>query len=251
MDAYKEEQRHKQFFCDMLQHKPVAEEFLQLCLDKDLQGYVDWDTLVLHEAPLSSQEQGERFAHVLYKAQTKDGRSTLYFILNHLREPEPALHLSTIKYALSVLEENVNVQQNPPQLIQLTAYNGLEHPYPHARTYYAYFQDEELAREVHLQGPIIIDTPENPYPYPRTVFDYFADRELATKVFFEAHRIIDFRDYTDEVLSSHPHVGALGLAMKHADDTALSEWMQSNKEITQKLKTGEYADQVWQYLLSS
>ncbi len=249
MDTNTKQRRHKQFFCDLLQHKPVAEEFLQLCLKQEIQAYVDWNTLALHAPPLSSAEKGTRYAHVLYGAQTMDDRSTLYFILNHLYEPDPALHLSTLKYAISVLEENIG--KNPPQLVQLTAYNGLEHPYPHPRTYFECFQSPELAREMHLRGPIIIDTPENPYPHERTVFDYYDDRELATKVFFEAHRIIDFRDYTDEELAGHQHVGALGLAMKHANDAALSGWMKANQAITQKLKTGPYADQVWQYLLSS
>ena len=250
MSTKREEQQHKQFFCDMMHYREVAKEFLQCYLNEEIQVYVDWKSLVPHEKPLYSKET-ERYAHVLYRANTKDERSTLYFILNHLYIPDPCLHLNALGYVLTFLEENM--ERNPAHIIQFTTYNGLAYPYPHPKTYYECFQSPELARELHLHGPIIVDTPENPYPssYPRTVFDYYEDRELATKVFFEAHRIIDFRDYTDEVLLSHPHLSALSLAMKHVHDPALSDWIKTNQKTVQKLKESQYADQTWQYLLSS
>lgn len=243
------EQRHRAFFCYMLQHPEVVQEFVQLALDQEVQTCVDWETLALHQAPLCDEDTKGVCAHIVYKVMTKDRRTTLVFLLGHMWEPDRLLHVHTLKYVTKTLEEQAD--NKPPLLIRLTLYNGEVYPYPHPKTFFECFENPALARMVHMHGPIIVDTPENPYPYPRTIFDYYEDTNLARKVFYDAHRLIDFRDYSDQELLTYEHASVLALAMKHVNDPALSDWMKANEAIVKKLKASPYAERVWEYLLSA
>ena len=212
----KRDQPHDRYFKDLLEDIDIAKEFLLTYLDQAISKQIDWPTLAPYDVSLIGADNKQRYADVVYRAQTKKpSKTAVFFVLNHQRKADKLLPIRSLEYVLGTLKKTIKQGLvKPGFIVHMTWYNG--------------------------QG--------KPYPYARSIFDYFADKELAKQLLYSAHQIITPAEVSDEELARHEKMAILGLFMKYGDDAQLLKWLEAHPQVASKLAEHKYIERSLEYV---
>jgi predicted transposase YdaD len=123
---------HDEFVKHMLFDTPVARDFFENNLSKEMLSQMCLSTMILTPGTFVDSELNMRHTDILYKVALKTGsEGYIYLLVEHQSSPDPVMAFRTLNYVMRILDrhikDSINAGKNPlplPYIFPIVYYNG-------------------------------------------------------------------------------------------------------------------------------
>ena len=150
-------QPHDQFFKDAFSNKEAIQDFLVVCLPKDLLSKIDQENIRLtNKSFVNVGRRGE--SDLVFQTQINGQAGYLYFIIEHQSESDHLMPLRFLEYNVQLMRQHLKEQGNValPIIVNICIYNGNK-AYKGATSLATMFADPSLAKKYLLKGFHLVD----------------------------------------------------------------------------------------------
>jgi predicted transposase/invertase (TIGR01784 family) len=184
---------HDAVFKQMLAHKEVAQDFLQIHLPAKYLALCDMSTLQLVSGSFIEEDLRASYSDILYSVQTQHGPGYLYALIEHQSTPDKLMAFRLMRYAIAAMQRHIDAGYDAlPLVIPMLFYHGTVSPWPHSMSWQQLFNDPQLAHAL-----------------------YSADFPL-----------VDLTVIPDNHIVTHRRMAMLELLQKHIRQRDLAEWQE-------------------------
>jgi predicted transposase/invertase (TIGR01784 family) len=155
---------HDRFFRGIMQQQPVAIEFFQAFLPKDVLQHIDLDSIKATSSSFVEPELSEQVNDLLFECQFKQDEGSVsgyvYLLVEHQSRAEKLLPLRVFRYVLAALDKHAKQHPNKPlpPVYPMVFYQGERSPYPYSLNLLDLFDDPlSLMKQVLFQPVSLID----------------------------------------------------------------------------------------------
>ncbi len=192
---------HDALFKSFLTDIDIAQEFLQFHLPPYLQKECDFSTLKLVSGAFVQSNLSQRFADIIYSADSPDGEDKLYILIEHesMASALPPFKLS--RYLNGIMQQHLDEgNKQLPAVFEIIFYRG-----------------------------------ERPYAGPTNYLNCFKRKQLAQKRFGmpESIQVLDLSTIPDEEIKCYKRMAALALAQKYIGTRNLMQFAPMLTELMQ------------------
>lgn len=197
---------HDRYIRSILSNAPVAREFFEKHLPKDVIKAIDFSTLMPQKDSFVNDKLRLKVADLLFSVNVNGDPGYIYLLLEHASTPDRFLPYRMLQYTLSIIDHHLK-----------------KHP---------------KEKKLPLVVPLILYTGDKPYTYSTDFFDLFGkEKDLAKSTFLNPYQLIDLNKIPDETLrEAYYWFGAAALTAKHIRDFDLVSLVESMIDLLLRLK---------------
>lgn len=197
---------HDRYIRSILSNAPVAVEFFEKHLPKDVIKAIDFSTLMPQKDSFVNDKLRLKVADLLFSVNVNGDPGYIYLLLEHASTPDRFLPYRMLQYTLSIIDHHLK-----------------KHP---------------KEKKLPLVVPLILYTGDKPYTYSTDLFDLFGkEKDLAKSTFLSPYQLIDLNKISDETLrEAYYWFGAAALTAKHIRDFDLVSLVKSMIDLFLRLK---------------
>jgi len=197
---------HDRYIRSILSNTPVAVEFFEKHLPKEVIKAIDFSTLEPQKDSFVNDKLRLKVADLLFSVNVNGNPGYIYLLLEHASTPDRFLPYRMLQYTLSIIDHHLK-----------------KHP---------------KEKKLPLVVPLILYTGDKPYTYSTDLFDLFEkEKDLAKSTFLNPYQLIDLNKIPDETLrEAYYWFGAAALTAKHIRDFDLVSLVESMIDLFLRLK---------------
>ena len=152
---------HDEFVKHMMFDVPVARDFFENNLPKEMLSQMHLTTMALTAGTFIDSEFNMRHTDILYKVALKQGgEGYIYLLVEHQSSPDPVMAFRTLNYVMRILDrhikDSINAGINPlplPYIFPIVYYNG-EKAYKGERYLFNLFGEYQEHVQQIFNGPL-------------------------------------------------------------------------------------------------
>ena len=201
---------HDRYIRSILSNAPVAREFFEKHLPKEVLKAIDFSTLEPQKDSFINDKLHLQVADLLFSVNFNGDPGYLYLLLEHTSKPDRFLPYRMLQYTLGIMDQHLKK-----------------------------LKDQKIRKKkLPLIVPLILYTGKRPYTYSTDLFDLFGqEKELARSIFLSPYQLIDLHKIPDETLrEAYYWFGAAALTAKHIRNADLVSLIKSMINLLERLK---------------
>ncbi|WP_249022205.1 MULTISPECIES: Rpn family recombination-promoting nuclease/putative transposase [Kluyvera] len=149
---------HDAIFKQLLRHKAIALDFLQVHLPQALLSRCNLATLRLTSSSFVEESLRASHSDILYSLQTCDGPGYIYVLIEHQSTTDKLMPFRLMRYAIAAMQQHLDAGHDTlPLVIPMLFYHGSTSPWPFHLNWLALFADPEIATRLYTQDFPLID----------------------------------------------------------------------------------------------